>query len=222
VETSGDRARFRLLEVIRQYAAGCLASSGELACHQRRHARWYASRAESLDPDLGSGVVGEPSPWFAVESGNLRAALATSLGEMPDRALVMAVAMWRSWMARGGSMARTAAGATAFSQRQSPYLINCIARTPTAEGFEANRAWARGTRDSMARFGAGQTYVNSTGEGDEDKVRASYPAETYARLAAVKTHYDPVNRFRLNQNIRPAGTDDRRDNPAAVSSRALW
>ena len=28
VETSGDRARFRLLEVIRQYAAGCLASSG--------------------------------------------------------------------------------------------------------------------------------------------------------------------------------------------------
>jgi hypothetical protein len=41
-------------------------------------------------------------------------------------------------------------------QRRPPYLINCIARTPTAEGFEANRAWARGTRDSMARFGAGQ------------------------------------------------------------------
>jgi predicted ATPase len=101
VETSGDRARFRLLEVIRQYAAGCLASSGELACHQRRHALWYAGRAESEDPDLGGGVVGEPSPWFAVEGGNLRAALSTSLREMPDRALVMAVAMWRSWMARG-------------------------------------------------------------------------------------------------------------------------
>jgi FAD/FMN-containing dehydrogenase len=104
----------------------------------------------------------------------------------------------------GGSMTRTAAGATAFSQREAPYLINCIARTPTAEGFEANRAWARGTRDSMARFGAGQMYVNFTGEGDEDKVRASYPAETYARLAAVKAHYDPANRFRFNQNIRPA------------------
>ena len=104
----------------------------------------------------------------------------------------------------GGAMARTAPGATAFSQRQAPYLINCIGRTPTAEGFEANRTWARGTRDSMARFGAGQTYVNFTGEGDEDKVRASYPAETYARLAAVKAHYDPANRFRFNQNIRPA------------------
>ena len=79
----------------------------------------------------------------------------------------------------GGAMARTAPGATAFSQRQPPYLINCIARTPTAEGFEANRAWARGTRDSMARFGAGQMYVNFTGEGDEDKARASYPAESH-------------------------------------------
>jgi predicted ATPase len=38
VETSGYQARFRLLEVIRQFAAGCLASSGELACHRRRHA----------------------------------------------------------------------------------------------------------------------------------------------------------------------------------------
>jgi hypothetical protein len=104
----------------------------------------------------------------------------------------------------GGAMARTAPGATAFSQRQSPYLINCVARTPTAEGFEDNRAWARGTRDSMARFGAGQMYVNYTGEGDEDKVRASYPAQTYTRLAAVKAHYDPANRFRFNQNIRPA------------------
>jgi hypothetical protein len=56
----------------------------------------------------------------------------------------------------------------------------------------------------MARFGTGQTYVNFTGEGDDALVRTSYPAETYARLAAVKAHYDPVNRFRFNQNIRPA------------------
>ena len=56
----------------------------------------------------------------------------------------------------------------------------------------------------MATFGAGQMYVNFTGDGDQDKVRASYPAETYARLAAVKAHDDPANRFRFNQNIRPA------------------
>jgi hypothetical protein len=100
-------------------------------------------------------------------------------------------------------MARTAPGATAFSQRQQPYLVNCIARTPTEEGFEASRDWARDTRDSMAGFGPGQMYVNFTGEGGEDKVRASYPADTYARLATVKAHYDPANRFRFNHNIRP-------------------
>lgn len=43
----------------------------------------------------------------------------------------------------GGAMARTADGATAFSQRQPPYLINCIARTPT-EGFEAEASRRQG------------------------------------------------------------------------------
>jgi predicted ATPase/DNA-binding SARP family transcriptional activator len=100
-DTAGDQARFRLLEVVRQYAAGHLASAGELADRRRRHARWYADRAESLDPDTGGGVVGEPSSWFGVEAGNLRVALAASLREMPDRALVIAVAAWRAWMARG-------------------------------------------------------------------------------------------------------------------------
>jgi FAD/FMN-containing dehydrogenase len=104
----------------------------------------------------------------------------------------------------GGAMARVAPDATAFSQRQPPYLINCIARTPTAGGFEANRAWARSTRDSMAAFGTGQMYVNFTGETDEDTVRASYPPQTYARLTAVKGRYDAGNLFRFNHNIRPA------------------
>src|SRR6266542_4489997 len=100
-DTAGDQARFRLLEVVRQYAAARLDSSGELSERQRRHALWFAGRAESLDPDVGGGLVGEPSPWFGVEGGNLRVALWTLLREMPDRALVTAVAMWRSRMARG-------------------------------------------------------------------------------------------------------------------------
>lgn len=100
-DTTGDQARFRLLEVVRQYAAGHLASAGELADRRHRHALWYAARAESLDPDTGSGVVGEPDSWFGIEAGNLRVALSASLREMPDRALVIAVAAWRAWMGRG-------------------------------------------------------------------------------------------------------------------------
>jgi FAD/FMN-containing dehydrogenase len=103
----------------------------------------------------------------------------------------------------GGAVARMAPDATAFSQRQSPYVINCIARTPTMEGFEASRGWASATRDAMARYGSGRMYVNFTGDADEDKVQASYPSPTYARLAAVKARFDPANQFRFNQNIRP-------------------
>ena len=50
---------FPAAEVIRQYAAGVFFVAGLPA---GGHACNYASRAESLDPDLGSGVVGEPSP----------------------------------------------------------------------------------------------------------------------------------------------------------------
>jgi FAD/FMN-containing dehydrogenase len=40
--------------------------------------------------------------------------------------------------------------------------------------------------------------------GDADAARASYGAETYAKLVGLKNEYDPTNVFRLNQNIEPA------------------
>ena len=158
----------------------------------------YVALQQLIDPMYAPGAANYFTSAFLDE---LPGSAAEALADAHRRSAGLPAACELHVHLLGGAMARTAPGATAFSQRQAPYLINCIARTPTAEGFEATRAWARGTRDSMARFGAGQMYVNYTGEGDEDKVRASYPAETYARLAAVKAHYDPANRFRFNQNI---------------------
>jgi hypothetical protein len=57
---------------------------------------------------------------------------------------------------------------------------------------------------SMAGLGAGRMQFNVTSEGDEDGVRASCPAETRARLAAPRAHYDPGSLSGFNQNIRPA------------------
>jgi FAD/FMN-containing dehydrogenase len=48
------------------------------------------------------------------------------------------------------------------------------------------------------------TYVNAMTEYDEERVRASYGAAKYGRLASIKGRYDPGNVFHRNINIKPA------------------
>jgi FAD/FMN-containing dehydrogenase len=101
----------------------------------------------------------------------------------------------------GGAFGRVPGDATAFATRDQDFMINIVARTPTAAGFDAARTWARGAIDAM---GSTSAYVNFTGEAATDRVQASYPAATYQRLVAVKDRYDPDNLFCLNQNIPPS------------------
>jgi hypothetical protein len=102
----------------------------------------------------------------------------------------------------GGAMGRVAADATAFGTRDRTYILNTVARTTGADGFDTVADWARSACAALGPDAA--SYVNFTGEASEEQVRASYPAATYERLASVKRRYDPTNLFRLNQNIRPS------------------
>jgi FAD/FMN-containing dehydrogenase len=104
----------------------------------------------------------------------------------------------------GGAMSRVPADATAFAHRDAAYILNIIARSPGREGFEEHAGWARAAHQAMDPWSTGG-YVNFTSEPGQDKVQASYPPDTYARLVAVKDRYDPTNLFRLNQNIHPTG-----------------
>ena len=45
-------------------------------------------------------------------------------------------------------------------------------------------------------------YVNFMSGDEDDRVPEAYQ-ERWERLVAIKSHYDPDNLFRLNQNIRP-------------------
>jgi FAD/FMN-containing dehydrogenase len=103
----------------------------------------------------------------------------------------------------GGAMARVPAGATAFGNRDAPFLMNYIGLWLDPSEDEANIAWVKRASDAMAPHTTGARYVNFLADEGEAGVRSAYEAETYTRLQNLKVRYDPTNFFRLNQNIKP-------------------
>jgi len=104
----------------------------------------------------------------------------------------------------GGVYARQADDSSAFGGRRTTrYVVNISATTPTAEGFEQERAWVRDYWSALVPHAEGVgSYVNFMVEADDDRIRSAYGPK-YARLAALKTRYDPTNVLHLNPNIKP-------------------
>lgn len=106
----------------------------------------------------------------------------------------------------GGAIGRVGAQDTAFGDRGGEWMLSIDStwRDPAAD--EENVTYTREFWNEAVRHSNGQTYFNFPGllEQSEVEVRSSYGAN-HERLARVKAAYDPENRFRLNQNIRPAG-----------------
>jgi hypothetical protein len=95
---------------------------------------------------------------------------------------------------------------TAFSGGRSPcYAVFMIGVAPVPELLGAERAWVRDMWEALRPHTAGVgSYVNAMTDFEDDRVRASYGPEKYARLAQIKATYDPDNVFRLCANIKPA------------------
>jgi FAD/FMN-containing dehydrogenase len=103
----------------------------------------------------------------------------------------------------GGAVARVPAAATAFGERSAPFLLNVIASTFTADGYDETVAWAQTLHRAMSPALTGASYINFLSAEGNDRVRAAY-GSNYDRLVALKDEYDPTNLFRLNQNIAPS------------------
>jgi hypothetical protein len=101
----------------------------------------------------------------------------------------------------GGAVGRVADGATAFSERSMPFVLNAVSasREPSADGAHAE--WARTVIAAASDASTGRAYVNFLG--DAGAATTAYGEETYARLVTLKNEYDPTNVFRRNQNIEP-------------------
>ena len=103
-----------------------------------------------------------------------------------------------------GAISRVGPDATAYTHRQAPFLLNINAMWTDPRETDQQIAWARDFWTAMRPFSAGGVYVNFLSNEGEDRVKAAYDPHTYARLAALKSRYDPTNFFRYNQNITPA------------------
>ncbi|MGE0719272.1 MAG: FAD-binding oxidoreductase [Alphaproteobacteria bacterium] len=101
----------------------------------------------------------------------------------------------------GGAIADVPADSTAYPHRDSMFAITPGARWRDAQDDEACLAWIRSAADALAPLGNDLAYVNFVSEA-AGRERAAYGAN-YRRLAAIKAEYDPENRFRWGQNIRP-------------------
>jgi len=101
-ETEGGEPRFRMLEVIREYALERLAQEDEAEEIRRRHAGFFLDLAETVEPKLTGPGQARWLDTVELEHDNLRAAL-DWLSESGNAvmALRLGSSLWRFWQMRG-------------------------------------------------------------------------------------------------------------------------
>ena len=181
----------RATRALRELATPLLDMSGRVG---------YADFQRSLDPFFPAGVR---RYWKALYlDGFSDAAVDATVdwsGRRPSNETLIIVRHC------GGAMSRVGAGDTAFGDRSSEWMLSIDSTWHDPAADAANIAYTRDFWNASLPHSNGQTYFNFPGlleEGDA-AVRASYGAN-HDRLARIKAAYDPDNRFRLTQNIRPA------------------
>ena len=102
----------------------------------------------------------------------------------------------------GGAAAKPAADETAFGDRSAPFIMNLLANWADPAADAANIAWIRGLFHKLRPAMKPGVYVNFMSGDEQDRVPEAY-RERWDRMVAVKSHYDPNNFFKLNQNVPP-------------------
>jgi hypothetical protein len=102
----------------------------------------------------------------------------------------------------GGAAAHIAATETAFGDRSAPFILNLLASWSEASADALNISWVRELFHRLRPAMKPGAYVNFMSGDEQDRVPEVYQ-ERWDRMVAVKSHYDPKNFFRLNQNVPP-------------------
>jgi FAD/FMN-containing dehydrogenase len=102
-----------------------------------------------------------------------------------------------------GAAHRVGRNDTAFSYRDANWAEVIVGVDPDPANGPQITAWCKDYFDALHPYSAGGAYVNFMMDEGQERVQASF-RDNYERLAAIKHKYDPMNLFRVNQNIRPA------------------
>ncbi len=105
----------------------------------------------------------------------------------------------------GGAVARVGPDETAFGDRSSPFIVNLLGNWSDPAEDATNITWVRNLFSELRPSMTPGVYVNFMSGDEQERVPEAY-RERWDRLVAVKTHYDPNNFFRLNQNVPPQRT----------------
>jgi predicted ATPase/transcriptional regulator with XRE-family HTH domain len=151
LDRTRQSARYRMLDVVREYAAQELLTAGETEEIERRHALHYLALSEEAGPNL---VRAGHQEWFArldIERGNVRRAMAWAIkGGETELALRYTVALWRYWRQLGEFVEgrRWSEAAVGMPGEASSSL------RAKALGAAAALAWPQGDYDRMAALSA--------------------------------------------------------------------
>jgi hypothetical protein len=101
----------------------------------------------------------------------------------------------------GGAIADVDEDATAYSGRAAAFYWISQGVWDDPDDDERAIAWCRGTARRLGELSMNTNYVNE--QADTGVAHSAYGDSKYRRLAHLKWRYDPMNVFRLNQNIEP-------------------
>jgi FAD/FMN-containing dehydrogenase len=182
--------RRRGYEEAMEIYAGCSSFSTDAQCHlpgstpgrspQGRLGReTYAARSDFFDRSLSSAGIQTVLKQIRSVRGGAGSIAFTALG---------------------GAVNRVSPTATAFVHRRSRMLAQYIASWGAGASGGTAQSWLTSAHDAMKPYASGAAYQNYTDPTLKDW-RKAYYGDAAARLAKVKTSYDPQRFFSYAQGL---------------------
>ncbi len=152
----GGEARYRLLEMVRQYGSEKLSESDEAGKFRERHAGYYLALAEEAEPELKGERQVAWLERLERDHDNLRAAMRWLLGRgEPEEAARLGWALWLFWGIRGHFAEGRRWMEQALSAKGSAMPASARAKALYVEGMMANYQGDHGSAASLVEESLG-------------------------------------------------------------------